>query len=426
MQQVGVQSQKSEKVSSIYIALICFLTYACIYAFRKPFTVGLYIDMPSFWGIEFKNLLVIAQVLGYAASKIFGIKFIAELKNVGRGKLIFYLILLSLLPLLLLPLVPIPFKIICMFLNGFPLGITWGIIFSYVEGRKTTDFIGATLAVSFIVSSGMVKSVAKWLQLQYHIIELWLPFCTGLIFLLPVMALLYLLEKIPPPTKEEQSIKSARTQMTQTERALFFKKFMPGLILLIIVYVVLTLFRDLRDNFAADIWNNLGYGKSIGAFTNTELPIAIIVLILIASMIAIRNNKIAFLISLIIILLSFLIVGVSTWFFQHHYLNGFNWMLLVGLGLYMGYIPYNSILFDRMIATFKLRGNVGYFMYLMDSFGYIASVLVISIKNISHLKLNWADFYSTGVYYFSMIGLVISVISLFYYIKKIKSIPYES
>jgi hypothetical protein len=30
------------------------------------------------------------------------------------------------------------------------LGMLWGVVFSYVEGRKTTDFIGAALAVSFI------------------------------------------------------------------------------------------------------------------------------------------------------------------------------------------------------------------------------------------------------------------------------------
>ena len=420
MNSLPIQKQSSHIYSAIYTALICFLTYACIYAFRKPFTVGIYENMPSYFGIAFKNLLVIAQVLGYTASKMFGVKFIAELKNVGRGKLILMLVLFSWIPLLLFPIVPAPLSIVCLFLNGFPLGITWGIIFSFVEGRKATDFIGATLAVSFIVSSGVVKSVGKWLHLSYSINEMWVPFCTGLLFAIPLILLVVALEKIPPPSEEEIALKTERLPMTSVERKMFFKNFMPGLISFIIIYVVLTLFRDLRDNFAADIWSNLGYSNSASVFTNTELPIAIIVLALIASMIFIKNNKLVFLISQYIILAGFIIVGVSTFMFQHEMINGFYWMLLVGLGLYMGYIPFNSILFDRMIATFKLKGNVGYLIYLMDSFGYLASVIVIVFKGAAHLSLNWAQFYANGVFYFSIVGVLISLVSVSYYLGKIK------
>jgi hypothetical protein len=125
------------------------------------------------------------------------------------------------------------------------------------------------------------------------------------------------------------------------------------------------------------------------------------------------------------IIAGFLIVLVSSLLFQYHLLNGFNWMLLVGLGLYTGYTPFNSIMFDRMIATFRLKGNVGFLIYLMDSFGYLASVIVISFKGASHINLNWAEFYAKGVLYSSVIGLVISIMSLIYYTNKIKHIKNE-
>jgi len=395
-----------------------------MYAFRKPFTIGLYADMPSFLGIEYKNLLVIAQVLGYTASKIFGIKFISELKNIGRGKLIFILIVLSWIPLLLFPILPAPINILCFFLNGFPLGIIWGIVFSFVEGRRATDFIGATLAVSFIVSSGVIKSIAKWLQLTYHISENWVPFYTGLVFILPIIVFIYLLEKIPAPTPEEIELKAPRLPMTKSDRLSFFKEFKIGIIAFIFIYLILTLFRDLRDNFAANIWNDLGYANNASVFTNTELPIALIVLVLIASMIIIKKNKLAFLISILIIIVGFVVVGVSTFLFKLNILNGYNWMLLVGLGLYMGYIPFNSLLFDRMIATFRIKGNVGFLIYLLDSFGYLASVIVISIKGSAHLQLNWAQFYAKGVLYFSVLGLLASLAAFVYYSKKIKILNY--
>ena len=135
-----------------------------MYAFRKPFTVGAFANAPKVFGLAYKDALVISQVLGYMMSKFYGIKFIAELKKIGRGKIILLLVSISWFALLLFAIVPAPFNVIFLFINGFPLGMIWGIVFSFVEGRKATDFIGASLAVSFIFSSGFVKSVAKCLQ----------------------------------------------------------------------------------------------------------------------------------------------------------------------------------------------------------------------------------------------------------------------
>ena len=410
---------------SVYIAVICFLTYASVYAFRKPFTIGLYLDEPKIFGVDYKNILVIAQVLGYTISKFYGIKFIAELNKVGRGWSILILIILSFIPLLLFPLFKSPWNIVFLFLNGLPLGVLWGLIFSFVEGRKTSDFIGATMAVSFIISSGFVKTVAKWIQLTYQVQENWIPFYTGLVFLVPVTILVYLLEKIPDPSPEEAAEKSIRVPMDKNERKRFFNMFSFGLVSFIFIYILLTLFRDIRDNFAADIWLELGYGNSAGIFTSTELPIAVSVLVLIASMIYIKNNKLAFQISQIIILAGFMLCGVSTFLFMQQIISGYVWIILVGLGLYMGYIPFNCILFDRMIATFKIKGNVGYFMYLVDSFGYLASVVVIILKGSMGISISWTYFYSNGVLFLSIIGSLISITTLLYFNKKYKTYNYE-
>jgi len=420
---------KKEKINSflisVSIAVICFLTYASVYAFRKPFTIGLYLDEPKIFGVDYKNILVIAQVLGYTLSKFYGIKFIAELNKAGRGWSILILIFLSFIPLLLFPLFSSPWNIVFLFLNGLPLGVLWGLIFSFVEGRKTSDFIGATMAVSFIVSSGFVKTVAKWIQLTYQVQENWIPFYTGLVFLVPLTILVYLLEKIPDPSPEEAAEKSIRVPMDKNERKRFFNMFSFGLVSFIFIYILLTLFRDIRDNFAADIWLELGYGNSAGIFTSTEIPIAVSVLVLIASMIYINNNKLAFQISQLIILAGFILCGLSTFLFMQQLISGYVWIVLVGLGLYMGYIPFNCILFDRMIASFKIKGNVGYFMYLVDSFGYLATVFVIIAKGSMGISISWTYFYSHGVLALSILGSLISITTLLYFNKKYKTYNYE-
>lgn len=61
----------------LHASLAAFGTYFCMYAFRKPFSVATFEGM-VFFGINYKILLVIAQVLGYALSKFVGIQWFRE------------------------------------------------------------------------------------------------------------------------------------------------------------------------------------------------------------------------------------------------------------------------------------------------------------------------------------------------------------
>lgn len=40
------------------------------------------------------------------------------------------------------------------------------------------------------------------------------------------------------------------------------------------IYLALTIVRDVRDNFAVEIWTELGFGNQPGVLTTAELPIA--------------------------------------------------------------------------------------------------------------------------------------------------------
>lgn len=401
--------------SPIYAAVITFLTYAMVYGFRKPFTVATYGDVEPVLGVAYKSCLVISQVLGYMMSKFYGVKFIAELKRFGRGKMILMLVGISWIALLFFAIIPAPYNIPVLLLNGFPLGLIWGIVFSFVEGRKATDFIGAALAVSFIFSSGFVKTVTGFLQLQFSIPDFWLPFFAGFVFLIPLLLFIWLLEKIPPPSASDQLLRTERKAMLKEERTTYIKTFFPGIVTLLVIYVFLTIFRDIRDNFAADMWVEMGFANQPEKFVATEIPTTIIVLVLISAMIYIKNNLHALMVSHVIIGAGFLLAGISTLLFMQGSLAPFYWMMLVGLGLYMGYIPFNCVLFERMIATFKYAGNVGFLMYLADSYGYLGSVAVMLSKSVFHIRLSWTNFYSYGVMGLSVIGLLGTIISAWYF-----------
>jgi MFS family permease len=382
-----------------------------MYAFRKPFAAATFDGLTAL-DIDLKIWLITAQVFGYALSKFLGIKIISEMSNKRRAIAIIFLILIAELALLLFALVKAPWGIVFFLLNGIPLGLVWGIVFSYLEGRRTTEFLGAALCVSFIFSSGFVKSVGKWLMINFNITEFWMPFTTGLIFLFPLIFSVLMLDKTPPPSQEDIMHRVERKPMSRRERWYFFRKFAFSLVILIVVYMILTVFRDFRDNFAAEIWMSLGYGNSPGIFTFTEIPIAIFVLIALSLIMFIKNNRKALFVNLFIIFFGLLLIGISTLVFELKLIGGTIWMILVGLGLYLGYVPFNSILFDRMIASFRYAANVGFLIYLADSFGYLGSLVVLLYKNFGEPNMNWLNFFMGGAYVLSFIGMSLVILTM--------------
>lgn len=404
---------------AIFAAVVCFCAYTSIFCFRKAFNVAPYAGYQLF-GIDFKILLVITQVAGYMLSKFYGIKFISEMKRIGRGKLILLLVVISWIAWLLFALLPPPYNFWCLFFNGFPLGMLWGVIFSYVEGRRATDFISAALAVSFIFASGLAKSTAQYVMEQWSVNEYWMPFVTGLIFMGPLLVFVYLLERIPPPDAQDIAQRTERLPMPKEKRREFLLAFWPGILLLVIIYILVTILREVRDGFMADMWRESGETFQAGIFTKTETIISLIILVMIAVMVVVKNNFRAFMLAQGIMLTGFIIAGISTFLYLRQDLSMFTWMTFVGLGLYMVYIPYNSLLFDRFIAAFRFAGNVGFLIYIADSFGYLGSVGVLLSKTLFKVELQWLEFYTTLVMIAAITGVVGTVLSLIYFQKKYK------
>lgn len=403
----------------IHAIIASFGLYFCMYAFRKPFTIATFEDI-SYWGIDYKILLIIAQVLGYMLSKFIGIKIISELKPKNRGLLLVGMIFFAEMALLLFAVTPQPYNIVFMFFNGLPLGMVWGIVFSYLEGRRFTEILGVALSSSFIVSSGFVKTVGKFVMDDWHISEFWMPFVTGSLFILPLLFFIFLLEKLPNPDKEDQLLKTKRIPLTPKKRKKIFLKFAFPIIILVIFYVMLTAFRDFRDNFARELWDTLGYQDSSSIYTTAEIPIAIAVLIMLGSLGFIKNNMKAFVMYHYLLLLGTMLMGISTWLFQIQYISPFAWMSLSGFGLYICYVPFGCIFFDRMVAVFKIKGNAGFLIYIADSFGYLGSMLILIYKNFGQPSLSWLEFFIDGTYLIAILGTMITIMSLLYFRKKMK------
>ena len=405
---------------TIYASLAAFCLYTCVYAFRKTFAAATFEGL-LFAGISYKVWLVTFQVIGYALSKFIGIKVISELKAHSRAFGILLMAGIAGVAWLLFALVPAPYNIVFLFLNGLPLGMVWGMVFGYLEGRRMTEVLGASLAVSFIFSAGLCRSVGAYIMRDWGTSEYWMPFVTSALFTLPLLLFLYLLDQLPPPSELDEKLRTKRAPMNAQERKDFTSTFLPGIILFVLAYVLLTAFRDFRDNFSAEIWKSLNMGNDPSIYTSTEIPVSIIVLVCMGSLMLIKNNQLALMVNHVIIALGMVLIGVANYLFQLQMIEPKTWMVLIGLGLYLGYIPFNSIFFDRLIAAFQYTGTVGFIMYVADSFGYLGSVSVLFFKEFGYANLSWLNFFISGGYIVSATGTLLITGSMIYFHYKHKS-----
>lgn len=400
-------------------AIAAFGAYFCMYAFRKPFTVATFSDI-QFWGIDYKILLVIAQVIGYTLSKFLGIKWIAEMPNSKRFLYLISFITFAEFALLGFALVPAPYNILCLFLNGLPLGMIWGIVFSYLEGRKTTEILGVILCSSFIVSSGVVKSVGKFVMDTWGFNAFWMPFIVGALFVFPLLIFAYLLEQLPKPSLEDEQLRSKRAPLNKHERFLLYREFAIPLTLIIIFYVFVTGVRDFRDNFAREIWDSLGYVDSITVYSFSEIPIAISVLLLMIVIGSIKKNEKAFAIYHWVLFFGGVLIALATFLFYTNTINAVWWMMSTGFGMYACYIPFQGLFYDRMIATFKIQGNVGFLIYISDAFGYLGSVCILLYKNFGEKNSSYIHFFSYLILMVSVLAIVVAMLSFFFFKNKQK------
>jgi hypothetical protein len=403
----------------LYAGAMAFGVYFAMYAFRKPFAVASFAEM----GASYKIALVIAQVVGYALAKLIGVKVIAELPANRRIAGIVAQVALAEVALAGFALVPAPWNIACLFADGLALGMVWGMVFAFVEGRRQSELIGAILCASFVLSSGVVKTVGKSVM-QAGISDFWMPATTGLLFVPLLVVCLCGLAILPPPNAADRAERVERKPMDRAARAALFARYAPGLVALIAAYVMLTALRDFRDNFAAEIWAELGLGEQADIFAWTELPVSIVVLAALAGLALFRSNRAALAANLGLVGLGLALIGGACLAYWAHLLGPVAWMILLGGGLYLAYTPFNGMLFDRLLAAAggsadgRLALNAGFLIYVADSSGYAGSVALLLLRNFGSLRLDWVNFLIAAGLATSVLGLVLLGLSLAYFARR--------
>jgi len=358
-----------------YLAPWCMLaafgSYACMYGFRKPFTAGSYADGAGLAEFDLKALLVSSQVLGYTLSKILGIRVVSAMAAAHRARTILLLIGIAYLALLGFALTPAPWSAAFLFVNGLPLGMVYGLVLGFLEGRRQTELFVAGQCASFILADGVTKSVGRGL-LDAGVTEQWMPFVAGTVFLAPLFVFVWMLQRIPAPTDEDVAARSRRVPMTARDRLVMLRRHGLALVMILVAYLLVTVLRSLRADFAPEIWAGLGVDARPSIFTASEFWVALGIMLANGLMVLVRSNARALFIALVTSLLGLLTAGLAVGSVSRGSLSPFAFMVLLGFGLYVPYVAVHTTIFERIVALTRERANIGFLMYVADSVGYLA------------------------------------------------------
>ena len=366
-----------------------------MYGFRKPFTT--IADAPGqalVLGLSFKVVLVISQTLGYMLSKFIGIKVISEMPRQQRALAILVLVGVAELALVLFGLVPRPWNAVALFFNGLPLGMVFGLVLGFLEGRRATEALAAGLCTSFILADGVTKSVGSWL-LANDVSSAWMPALAGLVFAGPLLVFVVMLTRVPPPTNRDVAERSERVTLTRGERWGLYGRYWFGLTAIVLIYLLISILRSIRSDFAPELWQGLKTEVVPKIFSQSEMFVALGVLIVNGALVLVRDSRVAFFASLGVCGAGLALMISALFGVQSGSLGGFPFMVLVGLGLYLPYVAIHTTVFERFLAMTKEKGNLGFLMYVADAIGYLGVVAVLLGKNLCKVEGTFINFFLT-------------------------------
>lgn len=390
------------------------LSYSLVYALRKPFTAAEFEGLQVF-GMDYKIVVSIIQLLGYVSAKLLGIKYISELRPEGRLKFIIGSAALSEISLIAFGLLPMPYNIMALYFNGLSLGCMWGVIFSFLEGRRTTDILASIMGVSMALSSGVAKSLGLYTLNVLHVSEFWMPALIGAIAFPLLCFTGWMMTRFPQPTAADIASRSVRVTLNGHQRWALFRRFMPLLIMLFAANLLLTVQRDIKEDFIVCIIDV----STVSSWAFAQID-SIATLVLLATFALLSTTYDHLKVLCILLVLSTCGMGTLAFLganFEQVGLPTTIWLFLQSLCLDMAYLSFQTIFFERFIACFKIKGNVGFFIITIDFVGYLGTLALLLFKEFYASHIDWASFYNSMSLYIGIVCCLAFIGSLIYMIQ---------
>ena len=117
-----------------------------------------------------------------------------------------------------------------------------------------------------------------------------------------------------------------------------------------------------------------------------------------------------------------LLLAGSTLALEAGMISGFWWLTLVGLGSYLAYVPFGSVLFDRLIASTGAVGTAVFAIYVADAVGYTGSVGMMLYRDFAQPEISRLAFFKAFTWGMAGLGTACLVFSCIYFLSPARSL----
>ena len=385
------------------------VSYALVYALRKPFTAATFEGL-EFLGMDYKTATSIVQIAGYVLSKLLGIKLVSELQRRHRLPFLIGSVAMAELSLLAFGLLPVPWNIVALFFNGLSLGCMWGVIFSYLEGRRLSGVLASVMGMSIACSSALAKSAGLYLIRDLGVDPFWMPAIIGGVAFVLLVVLAFALNALPDPSAEDRAACAERVPMDGRQRRQIFLRFAPLLTMLFAANLFVTVIRDIKEDFLVNIVDTSQL--SAWAFSGVDAVVTAIILLLFLAVSLIRSHLNVLCTLLVLVLVSMFALVYVAWNYDWLALSPLAWLFVQSLGVYTAFLSFQTLFFERFVACYHIRGNVGFFIVTIDFIGYVGTVGVLVFKELFAGELDWLAFYNSMVVWLGLASCLLFAGSL--------------
>lgn len=109
------------------------------------------------------------------------------------------------------------------------------------------------------------------------------------------------------------------------------------------------------------------------------------------------------------------------------YLNGaitpLALMIGTGTGLYIAYMPFGAMLFQRLIASTRQVANAGFLIYLADASGYLGTVTFLIAKNLLAQHVDWLSVFLVGAIVTGAVCGTFTLGAMVYFARRLRALP---
>ena len=121
-----------------------------------------------------------------------------------------------------------------------------------------------------------------------------------------------------------------------------------------------------------------------------------------------------------LLILGTAMLGVSVPLYDAGTIDGLQWMVMVGLGAYLAYVPFGSLLFERVMAATRFPGTAVFTICLADAVGYTGSVGMMAGKDLLAGDMEPLVFFRKLTIWFSVATTFFFIFGGLYFLKRVR------